>query len=424
MSLIKKFPIFTLVLISIFVRFGVSLLYIGPLHNTPWAGHIYVDIWSWLPFLESSAKGLIPYVDFSKEYPVAIGLFYWLLGKINSPLEPYQFLNFHNLLFSSFEILNAVLFYKILKQVKAGQAFWLSVTYVLLPTNILLTPFRYESLVNIFFFSGILLYLKGQERRSTAAFALGSALKWYPAFFLFITQWKKLLESKKISSMLRNFALFAFIFLAINVPFIIWGLQTNGNFQNWSQTYLFHVNRPLFWDTCLGALSLWLGDIPFERYASAASLLLMAFLFFIKPRLDVVAKTIVIIAAALFFNRVYSTQFHLWFIPLCLIYFGQHEDKIYLLGLVLGLELLNVFVYPFSFTHTLIEIGNFQPGIARGLGGPWTRLFCLAILARSYLLYELIVYLLEIKQKFISNLLKAGRVALIIAIAYFAYLIY
>lgn len=238
-----------------------------------------------------------------------------------------------------------------------------------------------------------------------------------------IAEWKKFIESKNYFQISKNAAIFIFIFIFINLPFIIFGYLKNGSISNWSNTYLFHVNRPLYWDTPLGALTLWFGKIPLESEASAISLGFMILLFFLKPRLDIFAKTIIITAAALVYNRVYSTQFHLWFIPLCLIYLSLYPKRKYLIFLILALELLNVFIYPLSFTYTLMEIGGFSEKIATISGGLWTRLFCIAILFRSYFLYELIIYLLDLKNTLLIHLTKVSRILGVAAIAYYIYLI-
>lgn len=180
MNYFKKYQLLYLVVLTLIVKGIVSFLYWGPLRHSALAGHIYVDIWTWFPFLEESAKGLIPYVDFSKEYPVGIGIFFWCFGKIMAPLNSDTFLNFHNIFFSSLEIFNTIIFYKILKQLQSKSQTLLTIAYIFLPTNLILTPFRYESLVNIFFFSGILIYLKNKDSLASAVFSVGSALKWYP----------------------------------------------------------------------------------------------------------------------------------------------------------------------------------------------------------------------------------------------------
>src|SRR5206468_592206 len=55
--------------------------------TSTWMPHLVQDIVSWRPFLEQARQGLIPYVDFSKEYPVGGGMLYWLLARIVDPAD-------------------------------------------------------------------------------------------------------------------------------------------------------------------------------------------------------------------------------------------------------------------------------------------------------------------------------------------------
>lgn len=418
-SIFKRFPILSLIFITLIVRGVISFLYITELRNLPWSAHMYVDIWSWLPYLEKCFYGYLPYVDFSKEYPVAIGMVFWGISLIANHNNPDFLLDFHNIFFSSFELINVIIFYKVLKEYDCKKPFLYALCYCLLPTNLVLTPFRYESLVNVFFFSGILFYKRNQNYLASSALSIGTAFKWYPTFFLAIAEWKRLLETKAFLSILKNVLIFLAIFLVINVPFIIMGLTEKGNFANWSATYLFHVKRALYWDTPLGVLTLWFGYIPFEHYASLFSLVLMFVFFFIKPKLDVIAKTIIITAAALVFNRAYSTQFHLWFIPLCLVYLGYTPRKSLMIFLIVSLEVLNIFVYPFSFTYSILELDGFNQGVALESAGFWTWGFGMAILIRAHLLVELIIYLYQFSHPITKICCQILRWASLTAIAVF-----
>src|SRR5713226_1288292 len=72
----------------------LAMLVAALLSRVGWLGHIYVDVWTWGEFFRHSQSQLIPYVDFSKEYPVGAGLLYWGLSR----LLPAQYSS-HQLLF-------------------------------------------------------------------------------------------------------------------------------------------------------------------------------------------------------------------------------------------------------------------------------------------------------------------------------------
>jgi hypothetical protein len=135
----------------------------------------------------------------------------------------------------------------------------------------------------------------------------------------------------------------------------------------------------------LGVGQIWLGPLPWERYAGAWTLALMGAAVLARPRLPLEAKGTLVCLAAVFFNRIYSTQFNLWFYPLLLLFALREppERRRLLVALFAVLDLLNVLVFPTSFTPAVAEMGGFFPYAARGGGGDWTVVFSAAIAARA-----------------------------------------
>ena len=64
--------------------------------ETIWVKHIVADIWTWRRFWRQAQAGGIPYVDYTKEYPVGAGLIYWTMSPFleklteidKRPIEP------------------------------------------------------------------------------------------------------------------------------------------------------------------------------------------------------------------------------------------------------------------------------------------------------------------------------------------------
>jgi hypothetical protein len=112
------------------------------------------------------------------------------------------------------------------------------------------------------------------------------------------------------------------------------------------------------------------------------------------------AKGVLICLAAIVFNRIYSTQFNLWFYPLLILAAlgaGEARRNALLLLMVL-LDLLNVLVFPTTFTPAVAEMGGFFPFAARH-GGPWTIAFSWMIVARALVIVALAVELIRHSEK-------------------------
>jgi hypothetical protein len=145
----------------------------------------------------------------------------------------------------------------------------------------------------------------------------------------------------------------------------------------------------------LGVGQIWLGPLPWERYAGLWSLVLMLAAVAVRPRLPIEYKGVLVCLAAVFFNRIYSTQFNLWFYPFLILGVLADEDERRRRRVVIAfllLDVLNVVVYPLSFAGAVAEMGGFFPGAARE-GGPWTVVFSAAIALRTVVVGALAILL-------------------------------
>jgi len=365
--------------------------------TSTWMPHLVQDIVSWRPFLDDARRGLIPYVDFSKEYPVGGGLLYWLLGRMVDPADIKGTVLVHAVALSAVDIVNAGLFYRIAAGIDARRATAAALVFALNPTALLLGPVRYESLVVPLVLIGYARHRRGRPLAAALWWSLGFWLKWFPAFFLAAQEYPALVLERAFSRVARAVAVFLAVALAVNLPFIVLSLGRHGDLRHWLWPYRFHALRPLYWDTLLGVGQIWLGPLPFERYASLWSLGLIAAALVVRPAMRLEYKGALLCIAAILFNRIHSTQFHLWFYPFLVL--GLMTESAPTLRraapLLLALDLLNVLVYPFAFSYAYGEMGGFLPFGARAAGGPWTLVFSAAIVLRALLLAALGVFLLH-----------------------------
>lgn len=398
-------PEHTLVFTVALVKMAVLFSYATWFQGSAWLGHMLVDIWGWLEFYKRTAVGQIPYVDFHKEYPVSMGYFYWLMGALISRRHLVESLvTVHAVVMSVVDVVNSYLFYRILLQLKVRRALFYALLFSLNLTVLILSPLRHEAIVTLFLLLGLRhwvfirtvpqLEVPGSSKNARALaffWGLGATLKWYPGVYFF-AQWLMWLRARRWQLSFVTALIAGAIFIGMQLPSIVGGWLQNGNVDQWWATYAFHIHRPLYWDTVIGVLTLFFGEISFERSLSLFSTLLMIGLAVFPLSMNVLKKGILTCIAALVFNRVYSTQFHLWFYPLLLLVIALDDDRRLArlwLWLFIALDVINVLIYPFSFAGVLDEIQSFGPFMALRSHGPWIWIFSSAIVVRAVLLVAL-----------------------------------
>ena len=359
----------------------------------PWLAHTWIDVAAWLPFFESCQQGLIPYVDFSREYPVGAGALYCLMGQtLTEVVWRSEVLVIHGLWIAAFEALNASLLYRILKPQGERRAFWFTLGFLVIPTALLLSTVRFESVLATTILAGVYFHRRGRPYLATLCWSLGCLLKWIPAFFVVAQEYRARFVEGRRGQWWRSAGLLALVFALGNLPFVMLALVKYGDVTHWWSTYWFHISRPLYWDTLLGVWALWFGEVAIEAYAAYWSLALVVVALLVRPSMRVEVRCVLVCIAMIVFNRVYSPQFHLWFYPFLVVILAEQRGRtlIGLVGLTLVLDLCNVLVYPFAFAGAYDELaGEFALQRAMELGGVWTVVLSGAVVLRTGLLIAL-----------------------------------
>ncbi len=330
--------------------------------DAPWVSHLVQDIRTWHGFFLSTQAGLVPYVDITKEYPVLGGALYWAMSPFVEPDDLRQTVLVHGLFMLAADLLNTVLFYRLARGVQPSLALPATLLFGLNLTSLVMSPVRYEPFVTTFVLLGLGAHRKGRFDRATFWWAVGCGLKWYPAFFIAAQEYRLWRVEGRRTHWIRAALVFAAATAAVNAPFLI-AAYREGTVSNWLAPYLFHARRPLYWDTLLGVGQIWLGPLPWERHAGLWSLVLMVGAIVVKPSMPIEAKGVLICLAAVVFNRIYSTQFNLWFYPLLILAaLGASEARRNaLLLLMVLLDVLNVMVFPVTFTPARRGDGRVLP---------------------------------------------------------------
>jgi hypothetical protein len=380
----KARELWTALVVTVIVRAVTVLLLLTVFWSTPAVSHLVQDIRTWREFFAETQAGAIPYVNLTKEYPVLGGILYWLMSPFIRPDDLRQTIAVHAAFMTAADLINTVLFYRLAREIAPRWALAATLALNLNLTAIVTAPVRYESWIVTFVLLGYLAHRRRRYFTAAALWSIGCGLKWYPAFFIAAQEWRLLVVERRRWHGLGAGAVFTAVTAALNLPFALLCLKETGSLANWLAPYVFHVRRPLYWDTLLGVGQIWLGPLPWERYAGLWSLLLMLVAVAVRPRMSIEYKGVLICLAAVFFNRIYSTQFNLWFYPFLILGALRDEPRAQrrIAATFVILDLLNVLIYPLSFAPAVAEMGGFFPGAARN-AGTGTIVFSVAIALRT-----------------------------------------
>jgi hypothetical protein len=348
--------------------------------------HAVQDIRTWKEFFKAAHAGFVPYVDFSKEYPVGAGMFYWALSRWVNAEDLRQTVLLHGLVMGAVDLVNTAIVYAILRRLAPERAILLSLLFSLNLTILLLSPLRFESLLTAFVLLGYWAHLRRRPMLATFLWSIGCWLKWVPALFIAAQEWKAAWSEQRRWRWVGALLVFLAVTALMNGWFLLEGWRRHGDLRFFLAPYRFHLERPLYWDTLLGVGQLWLGRLAWERYATFWTLPLVGLALVVRPSLRFEYRAVLLCVAAILFNRIYSAQFHLWFYPF--LFFGLATEQAgsrfrAILAAWSALDILNVLVFPFSFAACLGEIGRFEPYAAASRGGLWSTIFSAAIVSRS-----------------------------------------
>lgn len=365
--------------------------------RTSAVSHLVQDIRTWRDFFVEAQAGAIPYVNFTKEYPVLGGILYWLMSPFVRPDDLRQTIAVHAAFMTAADLLNAALFFRLAREIAPRFALAATLLLSLNLTAVVTAPVRYESWIVTFVLLGYAAHRRRRFLWAAFFWSIGCGLKWYPAFFIAAQEWRLLVVERRRFHGMAAGAVFVAVTAALNLPFALMAWSETGSIANWLAPYVFHVRRPLYWDTLLGVGQIWLGPLPWERYAGLWSLVLMLAAVVVRPRMGIEYKGVLVCLAAVLFNRIYSTQFNLWFYPFLILgALGDDERGRWRVGLLFVLlDVLNVVIYPVSFAGAVEEMGGFFPWAARAGGGAWTVVFSAAIALRTAVVAALAAVLLR-----------------------------
>lgn len=183
-----------------------------------------------------SGRHLIPYYQFTFEYPVIVGILVYLCSSIRTFIPDFSLAMAYYTLFMSlflyaFTIGTIIALYRVLELIKGDKSrIWKC--FLIMPSFIMFTVYNWDMIAVFFMVLSLYFFLKDELWKACAALGLGIASKVYPIMLLPVY----ILEAPKWKERI-NLSLVTFsVFLLLNAPFMAL------NFNGWFQTWTYHAS--------------------------------------------------------------------------------------------------------------------------------------------------------------------------------------
>jgi len=178
---------------------------------------------------------LIPYYQFTFEYPVLIGFLVYLASSIRFYAPDFSTaLNYYVLVMDAVLYLAAIgtiiVVYRIthLMGVEKGRI-WKA--FLIAPSFLMFTVYNWDIIAVFFSTLSIFYHLKGDKRKSALSLGLGIATKLYPCMLIPVYMLEESHWKGRLKTLLAPVAVFALL----NLPFVL------ANFGGWFETWAYHA---------------------------------------------------------------------------------------------------------------------------------------------------------------------------------------
>ena len=415
----KNIPQYSFLAVFLIVKCFVIWIYLKDQYpNLSYRGVVLLDVGEWKSFWSAIHQGALPYINLSKEYPVLLGFFYWVISPFIDTSNQFQTLLIHSLVMGILDLVAALLFHDVMTQtlrLGAWQSWGFTALFSFNATNLILSPFRHEGMITCVVLLALLAQKRSAKKLSTALWAVGASMKWYPGFF-FLTElseefkilWKQH-KVRAIRTSILSSLLFAAVATLIHLPFVAVSIWKTGTINTILESYVFHMQRHVSIDTVPGIWALWFGVPFFERLLPWSSgLLMVGAALFLPTKLKFEGRMVIICIVGLLFNIVYSPQFNLWFYPFLILLIAQEKKGRRMAWLILffAVDLINISVFPVLYCETELEGYHFhQIRTAVANGSYWGCALSALVIARTVILI-MIIRLVFIRGRKVSLIVK------------------
>ena len=178
---------------------------------------------------------LIPYYQFTFEYPVLVGILVYLASSIRLYVLDFSVaLNYYVLAMDAvlyvFTVGTVLVVYKIVDLVGLEKArIWKA--FLIVPSFLMFTVYNWDIIAIFFATLSIYFYMKGDKAKSWLTLGLGISAKLYPCMLIPVYMLEESSWKGRLKALLAPLAVFG----ALNLPFIL------ANFSGWFETWKFHA---------------------------------------------------------------------------------------------------------------------------------------------------------------------------------------
>ncbi len=348
--------------------------------------HYANDLDGWFDTFGKIEKGLIPLVDFPREYPSGAVSLHWALSFLYS--QPRQFLLVYGLFMLVVDMAVAGLLWRISNLERRPDASMIVGLYLFLPTILILNHVRFDIVPAFFAVLAYYYWRKGGFVGPAVLLGVGMSIKWFTIFMVAAIFLNEVFEKKRLRRAIGRAAISIAAFVAMDVPYLLTCHLRGGNFTHWSASYTEQYGRWIGVDTLAGIIQM-LSNVRFSSgFLFGVTLTLFLLIVFFRTKKSILSNYILYCFAFLLFNKAYSPQFHIWFLPFLLLCIPSDKHwglwrKAPMIGIpaLFTLEAVNMLVYPLSFVWFLQDVGRFAyaPFLS-------VRVFSGAIILRTFLL--------------------------------------
>lgn len=310
------------------------------LFSDPHELEVYQDRGSWI------LKGEFPYEAGFEEYPE---LAVWLFGLFNLAAK---YINYAYIFYFIMALFLFGTFYIVLKLLEIFKKNYCYAWLLFLPSALYFSFNRFDIIPVFLVVLSIYLFLKTKYKYSFLILSIAFLFKWYALVLLTIFIIAILLKNKKIKPLILPCLVFT-----VPVCIVFGTTIVSAGWNNFIQPYTFHMDRFCELGNIWGTFYFYILNSSFQEQTFFCSNITI-FLQIVLPILlfvwynirrrkglnnqQIVVWSTIFIICFIFFSRLFSNQWEIWYLPLLIILISKNVDIV----LIVAFDILNYITFP------------------------------------------------------------------------------
>ena len=372
--------------IAVLLKIGIILFTYHNYGSNIYVWHYARDFDVWFDAFGKIDEGLIPLVDFPKEYPSGAVVLYWALSHLYS--EPRQFILLYGIFMFLVDMAVAVVLWKICRIEKNGNASAIVLAYLFLPTVLILNHVRFDIVPVFLMILAYYYWRKGKFVGPAILLGLAISLKWFSVFAVIAIFLNEIATGQRLRRAIGRAAISITAFAVVDMPFLLLNYFRGTDFTHWTASYSEQYGRTVCVDTLAGMAQMLFDVTVSSKLIFGITLISFLLIVLLHNKKNVSSNYVLYCFSFLLFNKIYSPQFHIWFLPFLLLCLpAEGYWRFWNKGPEIGIpaififEIVNMLVYPFSFTWFLQDVRSFTYADVLSV-----KIFCCSIVLRALFL--------------------------------------